>query len=148
MGQGKIIVNGLGHVHHVDPTGGPGFQLHGAVGRVVATDGNQLVNIQAEEGGDGVLQVLGALGGVVPGDADVRSASEVDATYGFGREGLRMGDVPLHDPRESVVDAHYFDALVVGPERGRADHAIDPGGGATSHENGHILWLVHSSSAR
>ena len=50
--------------------------------------------------------------------------------------GHRVLGVPLHDPLEPVADADDVEPAETGADRGRADDAVDAGGGTAADENG------------
>jgi hypothetical protein len=58
VGQVEVVVDGLGHVHHAQPAAGLLGQRHRRKGRVVAANGQQLVDPQLFERGDRRLHVL------------------------------------------------------------------------------------------
>ena len=143
MGQVEVVVDGLGHMHHMDPSGGHLFHLQGAVGGVVAPDGDQLIDIQPQQGGDGIFQMLVIFGGIVPGDADIGAAAEVDPADIIDRQPLGMIDIAAHDPFEAVFNAHHFHAFQDGPDGGGADNAVDARGRAAANQNGQFLWRFY-----
>jgi hypothetical protein len=64
---------------------------------------------------------------------------------------VRGGDVvhvALHQPLEAVADAEHLDALEHSADGGGADHAVDAGGGAAAHQDGHLLRVMHGSTFR
>jgi hypothetical protein len=79
--QVEVVVDGLGHVHHVDAAARFLLELHRGEGGVVSPDGQEHVDVQAEQRDDRVLEVLGVLGGVGARDPDVGPAAEVDAAH-------------------------------------------------------------------
>ena len=143
-GQVQVVVDGLGHMYHVDAPTGLLFHPHGRVGRIVSADGDEHGDVQAEQGNHHVLQMLGIPGGIGPGDAKEGPAPEVDAAHLVDVEDLDMADVPLHDPFEAVPDAQHLDAFEVGPDGGGTDDAIDPRRRPSADEDGKSLGVAHN----
>ena len=50
-----------------------------------------------------------------------------------------MVDVSLHDPLEAIPDAQDLDVLQLGPDRGRADDAVDARSRAAAHEDRQLV---------
>ena len=142
VGQIQIVVDGLGHMHHMDAACRHFLKFHGRIGRVVATDGDQFVDVQTQQGGHGVFQMLGVLGGVVPGDADERAAPKMQSAHVFGLKLSHMGNIPMHDPLETVLDTHHLDAGLNRADTGRGDNAIDTGGRTACNQNSHSFRSI------
>jgi hypothetical protein len=102
-----------------------------------------LGHVQAEQRDDGVLEVLGVLRGVGPGDSDVGPAAEVDAAHLFNGQGMDVVHVALHDPLEAVADPEDLDPIEDPADRGGADDAVDAGSGTTPDEDGQSLLMTH-----
>ena len=142
--QVEVVVDRLRHVHDLQPPGRLLLQLHGRESGVVAADRDELGHPHAQQGQQRVLHVLGVGGGVGAGDADVGAAPEVDPADVFDPERDDMVDVALHDPLEAVPDAQDLDVLELGPDRGRANDAVDAGGGSAADQDGQLV--LHSLS--
>src|SRR5215510_1545820 len=76
----------------------------------------------------------------------MRAAPEVDAADRLDAERGHVVEVAAHDPFEAVSDPDDLHVLHARADRGRADHAVDTGGRATSDEDGELLVLSHSDS--
>ena len=146
--QIEVVVDRLRHVDDVDPTGGGLLDLHRAVGRVVAADRDQLVDVQPEERRDRALEQLLVVRRVVAGGAERRAAAEVDAAHLLDRQVARVGDVAEHQPLEALLDAEHRHAIEIGADRRRGDHAVDARRGPAADEDAEILRVrCHERSA-
>ena len=70
---------------------------------------------------------LGLLRRIRPRGAQIRPASEVNATHLFDREGPDLAYTAFHEPFESVEDADHLTTAEDAADRDRTDHAVDPG---------------------
>ena len=143
--QVEVVVDRLGHMHHVDPAGGLLLDHHGRERGVVPADGDQIGHAQAQQRQHDVLQVLGLGRRVGARDADVRAATEVDA--GDRINGQRAGviDVALHEPLEAILDAEHVDALEQCADGGGGDDAVDAGRRPSAHEDREFLAVRHEA---
>jgi len=116
---------------------------------VVTADGDQAVDVEAQQRGDAVLQVPGLFGGVGAADADVGPTAEVDAADVADREGHDVVDVALHDPFEAVLDADDIGPCQGSADGRRPDDAVDAWRRSTACEDCESLDVrVHASSLR
>jgi hypothetical protein len=142
-GQIEIVVDRLRDVHDADPARRLPVERHRRIRGVIAADRQQTRDVEAEERSNGVLEVVRVGVGIGARDADVRSAAEVDPAHCFDRERHDVIDVALHDPLEAVADAEDVDALEPGPNRRRADDAVDAWGRPAPDENGQRMLMLH-----
>ena len=73
----------------------------------------------------------------------MRAAAEVDAAHLVDRQRAHVVDVALHDPLEAVADAEHLDPLEQAADRGRADDAVDAGGGPAPDQDRQSLLMAH-----
>ena len=135
----EVVVDRLRHVDDADAAGGALLELHGGEGGVVAADGHELRDVQAQQRVDGLVEERRVLGRVGARDAEVRAAAKVDAADGVDRERHDMVDIALHDPGEAVADADDVEAFEPGADGRRADDRVDARGRATADENGELV---------
>ena len=145
--QVEVVVDRLGDVHDLHAASRLLLEPHGRVGGVVAPDGDELGHVQAQEGDHRVLEVLGVLGGVGPGDPDVGAPAEVDAAHLLDGQGGDPVHVAVHDPLEAVADPEHLHPFEHAADGGGADHAVDPGGGPSAHEDGESLLMAHDRTS-
>ncbi len=77
--QVEVVVDRLWYMDDLQASGGRLLEPHRRVGRVIAADRDEPGDVQAQQGFDGVLEVLRVLRRVRARDADMRATAKVDA---------------------------------------------------------------------
>ncbi len=141
--QVEIVVDGLRHMHDLEPPRGLLLQLHGRIGGIVTADGDELRNVEAQQRQHRAVEKRRVLGGVGARDPDVRPAAKVDPAHLADVEGGHVIDVALHDPLEAVAHPEHIDSLQPCPDGGRADDAVDPRCRPAAHQDRQCPPLGH-----
>ena len=141
--QLEVVVDRLRHVHDANASGGLAVERHRGERRVVAADRQQPRDVEAEQGSNRVLEVLGVRVRVGARDPDVRSAAKVNAAHRLDRQRDDVIDVASHDPLEPVANAEHVDPFEPGPNGRRPDHAVDAGRRSAADENGQRMGVFH-----
>src|SRR5690606_13847438 len=136
----EVVVDGFGHVDDADTAGRDLIHLHRAVCRVVSADCDELVDVETEQGGHGVFQVLLVARRVIPRRTEVGAASEVDTAHLLDRQRFGMRDVTPHDVFETDLDPNYFVAVLNRADRCCTDHTVDTRGRTATYEDGYFFW--------
>ena len=105
-GKVEVVVDRLRHVHDVDAAAGLLLELHRRERGVVAADGDELRDVEAQQRDDGVLEVLRdrlvGLAREMPMCEPPRKWMRLTRLDGERHD---VVDVALHDPLEAVADA-------------------------------------------
>ena len=118
------------------------LEPHRGEGGVVAADRDQLRDAELRERVDGAIEQRRVLGRIGAGDAELRSAAEVNAADRVDGQRHDVVGVALHDPLEAVADAEDVDAFEAGADGGGADDALMPGAGPPPTRIASLLGLM------
>src|SRR6266513_1395249 len=141
--QVEIVVDGLGHVHDLEPPRRPLLELHGRIRRVVTADGNELRDVEAQQRQHGVVEMRRVLGGVGARDPDVGPAAKMDPAHLADVERGHVVDVALHDPLEPVAHPEHVDRLQPCSDDGRTNNTVDARRWPAPHQDGERFPLGH-----
>src|SRR5574340_875189 len=125
MRKVQIVVDGLGHMHHLEPTGRPLLHLQCGKGCVVSSYRDQPRHAEFVQSRQTGIEALGFLCGIRTRCPKVGTTAEVNAADGLDRQGPDLARIALHDPFETVPDADHVAAAENAADRGGADHAVD-----------------------
>src|SRR5262249_3694731 len=123
--QIEIVVDRLRYVHNVNTTRRAFFYFHRGKGRVVTADRQQTGDVQPQQRNHDILEVFGIRRWIRARNPDVRSASKMNAADRVDGQGRDVFDVALHQPLESLTNAHYIYTFHRSTNRCGADDSID-----------------------
>ena len=115
-------------MHDLNAPGRLFFQLERREGGIVSPDGHQARDAQPHQGGQDLGKRLGLLRWIRSRGAQIRPASEVNATHLFDQEGPDLAYTAFHEPFESVEDTNHVATAEHTSDRDRTNYTIDARG--------------------